>query len=177
MIRRSSIFLPMFASLDYDKLPIEEIRKRIELRKDQIAQLRHLHLTTHHTIEKHERKHEFDKQEKMHLFGQAVDKMNFSTVTNQRHDLKAIRMQEEEFGRDYVLLYGVCFVSTMLLWLYLRNRYVKLPGTYKPVPIGDLRRGDGAIYSRLLFKDSPSARGRDTDFEKELRERREKGAT
>lgn len=162
----------------YRSLTDDELEALLKTRDEQIKQLRQIYEMFHYEADRNFRRMIFDYHEKALQLSQVHGKMQMSSLQINREALTRMREQQEMLNRDKRLALLVSLIVTLGFWIWVRRHYVRtselraaaagggaVPHTSVAVT------GFGSYGGNVFSSSKRSARGRETSWERESREK------
>src|SRR3989338_752988 len=119
--------LKLKSAQEYMKMPVDELKRLLSVRDDQLSELKQLHEKAHHGVEYVHRKQMLDWEEHATHFAQAAGVMTGDTMMNCRERCKDIRNKNDTEDRDrWIVFFALVFV-TAAYWWWLSRHYRERP--------------------------------------------------
>ncbi|CAD2220992.1 hypothetical protein, conserved [Angomonas deanei] len=170
----------------YEAMTTEALLQLLDRRETQIKQLRSIYENFHYQCDKNYRKMIFDYHDKAAQLSQVHGRMQAASIAISRDTLMQLREEQEMYNRDKRLIFAVCVVFVVLFWVWVRRHYISrkevmnhtaeghfgLDRMEKSVSV--LGAGSYGGGAGMFGKGKRSARTWETDWEREVRERKER---
>lgn len=119
--------LKLKSAQDYMKMPVDELKRLLTVRDDQLSELKQLHEKSHHSVEYVHRKQMLDWEEHAAHFAQAAGVMTGDTMMNCRERCKDIRLKNDTEDRDRWIVLAMLLFLTFGYWWWLSKHYRERP--------------------------------------------------
>ncbi|CCW70300.1 unnamed protein product [Phytomonas sp. Hart1] len=164
----------------YRAMSDDELVELLRTRERQVHQLRSIYENFHYEADKHFRKMVFDYHDKTLQLSQVHGKMQEVSFQINREVLKQLREEQETYTRDTRMAFIFSSILTFWFWIWVRRHYIALkeleedPDAIQRAAMAPSVTGIGSYSWNCFSSSKRSARSRETSWEKEVRESREK---
>ena len=159
----------------YRSMSVKDLLNLVETREGQIRDVRKVYEGMFYNIEQHLRRQMLDHDDQRHSLDKIHCKVIDQAKTLNLATIKAMRKNEDSRDRDKRAVTILCFFSSVFFFLWLRKHYIN---NYETIDASSsFVRGYRTTERDYFFRSTKwSGRSRETDFDKELRERQEAAA-
>lgn len=119
--------LKLKSAQEYMKMPVDELKRLLSIREDQLSELKQLHDKAHTSVEYVHRKQMLDWEEHATHFAQAAGVMTGDTMMNCRERCKDIRLKNDTEDRDRWIVFFALVFLTAVYWYWLSKHFRERP--------------------------------------------------